>query len=291
MISGICSAEFRPEQLARAAVAAALGEDRRRQIADAGDPGEVSCSAPRRGRRPRTLARPAPWRSRLRSYLGLGAARQAAAVLRRAGDLTPSCRRSARNEAGLVEVVPSWVAEVRVAGCRAPGPPCRDGLLRMSRDRRATRWRARNPLRDVFRGERGIGATIPLLSSRRTPLPDAVADRAHCCGSAARRTARQTRSMPASSMSAARLTGGESGEADARSISLVRVSLISSARSGVRVPSWTSRPPRASQDATAVPQLPARSRPPCGAAQAAEPLPLQLDHRPDPGAHGVREGG
>ncbi len=190
------------------------------------------------------------------------AAASAAAFLAAPAISTPvTSARALADQTGAVE-------DARRAGCagrgrrsRAPAPPSRRRPRGRGPGRRGRRSPGRAPARRRTRPEAGRVARSGPWSAAASP--------------SGRRSGRRSRRPPAaaSSEGIARQIEVEAGELDLRCLPHVEPSpaatrppgsagfrpprSISAACSAVRVPSWTSRPPRASRTATAVPQLPA----------------------------------
>ena len=274
MISGICSAGV-PSPSSSPARRLRLPSARIVAVRSPtpASPAKVSCSAPRGARVGDALApdlrrRDAGGVHALR--LGGGARPGRRRSWRRRRPPPRSCPRSARRRGpprrrrcragrgGRRRGCPSTSAAVpETASLACAGPP-REAIAR-----------ARIRSETYSEGSAAIGATIPLLSSRteaRWPTRSPIAPTA--CGSAAEGTARQTRSMPASSMSRGALDGEGIGQRNAREVVLVGPASRSSpppapgcgCRAGPRV-----RRERAGRRRRC-PSSRRRSRRPCGAA-------------------------
>ena len=191
----------RAEQLAGAAVAAAGGEHRRRQVADPGEPGE---GLEARAARQRVLDALAPDRRRgdpggVQAVRLRGGRRQRGGVL---GGARPSRRRRRRRLRSQIsparsKTSPSWARRSASGLARARAAvPDAASLACAGPPREATaRERMRSSTYSL--GQRPSGGTRPLLRSStavREPIRSPSAPTA--AGSAAEGTARQTRSSP-----------------------------------------------------------------------------------------------
>ena len=296
MIPGICSAGVPcAEQLAGAAVAAALGQDRRGQVADAGDAGEglvLGAAGARVG-------------DALPPHLGGGDPRgvhalrlgrragEGGCVLGRARDLHADHVLGAlADQAGLVEDAAELVAQVGVAAAehqrRRPG----HRLLGVRRPAERGDRASTDPLGDVFGRQRRHRGDHPLAQQQdRGALADAIADRADGLRQGGRRN-RQADQVDAGQLDVRRPLDGERvGELDAGQVLLVGPGLVHLLR-----PLRGARPELDIEPATGEEHrhggAPASSpdhRRLAQRRQPAEPLPLQLDHRPDTGADRVGE--
>ena len=272
MIPGICSAgRALPEQLAGAAVAAALGQDRRGQVADPGDAGEgLVLRAARQG-----VGDALPPHLRGGDPGGVHALRlgrragERGRVLGRAGDLhSDHVLGALADQAGLVEDAPELVAQVRVAAAEHEGRGARHGLLGVRGAAERGDGASADPLRDVLGGQRRHRGDHPLAEQQdRGALTDAVADRADGLRKRGRGD-RQADQVDAGQLDVGSpLDGQRVRELDARAGTPRSCGSRSSPR---RAPGSGCRAGRRARRARAAPRrrCPScrrRSRPPCGA--------------------------
>ena len=189
------------------------------------------------------------------------AAASAAAFLAAPGHLDPDDVAGAlADEAGAVEDLAELVAEVGVGGAEDQGGRAGDGLAGVGRAAEAGDRPRPHPFADVLGGELALRGDQALGQQQDRGAPaDPVGDRAD------RLRQRLGGDREADQVEAVELDLGGGPDVDRlRQRHAGQVAAVLAAprpapptRSAVRAPSWTSRPPRASRTATAVPQLPA----------------------------------